>query len=121
MKSAGAKKIMLAKAQAEAAHLRLSSTMAALQLRLRPSSLANQAWTGVREKSGEIADDAVQAVRERPAVATGAIAAFLLFLAREPILSAASKLMARNGKAEPEPEETDKGSSRQRRDAAVKE
>lgn len=64
---------------------RLASTMGALQYRLKPGTLMSSAWEGVKEKSGEIADDTLQAVKERPAATSGVIAAFVLFLAREPL------------------------------------
>jgi len=82
-----------AKLEADQAKARFASTLTALQQRLKPGALATQAWSGVKEKSGEIADDAVQAVKDRPVAATGIAAAFLLFLARHPILSAASRLV----------------------------
>lgn len=96
MTSPSARRIAAAKAEAESARTRFLSTAVALQRRLKPRTLASQAWTGVKEKGGEIADDAVEAVKHRPAIASGVAAAFLLYLAREPILSAASRLM--NGK-----------------------
>jgi hypothetical protein len=83
--------IALAKRESDEARARVASTLGELQQRLKPKALANQAWSGVREKSGEIADDAVQAVKDRPVAASGLAVAFMLFLAREPILSAASK------------------------------
>lgn len=96
MTSPSARRIAAAKAETEGARARFLSTAVALQRRLKPGTLASQAWTGVKEKGGEIADDAVEAVKHRPAIASGVAAAFLLYLAREPILSAASRLM--NGK-----------------------
>ena len=86
-----------AKIESERARKRVASTLGALQHRLRPATLANQAWSGVREKGSELADDAVQAVKERPIASSGLLAAFALFLAREPILSAASRLFSRGG------------------------
>ena len=40
----------------------------------------------------DLAEDAVDAVRSRPAIAGGIVAALALFLAREPLMDAASKL-----------------------------
>lgn len=94
MKASSARRISMARIEAEAARTRFVSTMSALQERLRPGALANQAWSGVREKSGEIADDALQAVKDRPVAASGVVAAFFLYLAREPIMSAASRLLS---------------------------
>ncbi len=85
-----------AQREAETARARLASTLAALQERLRPSALANQAWTGVRDKSSELADEAVEAVKQRPVAASGLVAAVVLYLARQPLLSAASRLWSKD-------------------------
>lgn len=84
--------IRLAKQEAERARHRLAATAAELQQRMKPGSLAHNAWTGVKDKSGEIADDAVEAVRSRPVPVAAALAAFTLFLARAPIKSAVARL-----------------------------
>ena len=86
----GLARIERAKAEAELARNRLTSTLGALQYRLRPGNLASDAWTGVKEKSGEMADDALQAVKDRPVAASGILAAIALFLARDPIRSTVS-------------------------------
>ena len=73
-----------------------SAVAGALQYRLKPGTLANQAWSGVREKSGEVADDAlhsvndmadgaVRAVKDRPVAASSVAAAILVFLLRAPL------------------------------------
>ena len=87
-----AQEIMKAKTDAELARQRLSSTLGELQTRLSPGTLASNAWEGVKDKSGEIADEAVEAVKSRPVVSGAALGAFLLFLARSPIKSAANRL-----------------------------
>jgi ElaB/YqjD/DUF883 family membrane-anchored ribosome-binding protein len=96
MSEVPAKQITAAKLEAHEARRRLMATLGVLQQRLQPGNLATQAWSGLKEKSGEIADDAVEAVKHRPAIASGVAAAIMLFLAREPIMSAASRLV--NGK-----------------------
>lgn len=96
-KMSSAERIAAAKAESQRARGLFLSTATALQQRLRPGTLASQAWTGVKEKGGEIADDAVEAVKHRPAIASGVAAAFLLFLAREPIISAASRMFDGGG------------------------
>jgi len=82
-----------AKQEAERARRRLAATAAELQQRLRPGSLASHAWEGVKDKGGEIADDAVGAVKARPVAVSAALAAFTLFLARAPIKSAVGRLL----------------------------
>ncbi|MDB5672553.1 MAG: hypothetical protein JWO25_3512 [Alphaproteobacteria bacterium] len=87
-----ATEIINAKTQAELARRRLTGTVAELQTRLRPGTLASNAWEGVKDRSGDLADDAVEAVKARPVAAGAALGAFLLFLARSPIKHAASRL-----------------------------
>lgn len=89
-----------AKRNAVMARRRLDSTLGALQLRLKPANLAGEAWDGVKEKSAEVADGALSAVKKRPAAVAAAIAALSLFLAREPLRRAAVRLFADDGEAE---------------------
>ncbi|HEX4738340.1 MAG TPA: DUF3618 domain-containing protein [Allosphingosinicella sp.] len=84
-----------ARQRAEAARRQLVATATELQERLRPATIASNAWEGVKDKSGELADDAVEAVKARPVAAASVLAAFTLFLARQPIKSAVSKLFAK--------------------------
>lgn len=83
------------KIEAELARSRLSGTVTQLQQRLKPSTIAGNAWDGVKERSADIADDAMQAVKERPVAASAAVGAVTLFLARHPIKSAFSWLFAK--------------------------
>jgi hypothetical protein len=87
-----------ARLEASIARRRLAGTLAELQDRLKPGTLASNAWEGVKERSGDIAEDAVEAVKARPVPVAAALAAFGLFLARAPIKSAVSRLFA--GEAE---------------------
>ena len=89
-----AKELMLAKREAELARRRLAATAAELQQRLKPGTIASNAWAGVKDKSGEIADDAVEAVKARPVPVAAALTVFTLFLARAPIRSAVSWLFS---------------------------
>jgi hypothetical protein len=89
----GLSRLQRAKAEAELAKRRLSSTMGALQYRLKPGNLASDAWSGVKEKSGAMADDALQAVKDRPVAASGILAALVVFLARDPIRSIVSGML----------------------------
>jgi len=90
-----ASEIVRAKREAELARRRLMTTVGELQERLKPATIANNAWEGVKDRSTELADDAVQAVKARPMVASAALGAVTLFLARSPLKSAASWLFAR--------------------------
>ena len=90
-----AQTIEAAKREAEAARRRLDSTLVALQQRLHPKSLATEAWDGVKEKSNDLAEGALGAVRERPGAVSLAVGAAVLFLARKPLGRAVGKAFSR--------------------------
>jgi hypothetical protein len=84
-KSADTRQLEQAAMEAGRAKKRLASSLGALQYRLKPATLMNKAWDGVRGKSGEVADTTLQAVKDRPLTVSGVIAAFVIFLARNPL------------------------------------
>lgn len=86
-----------ARLEAEQAQHRLVAHLQELQQRIAPKTLARDAWEGAKSKGADLAEDAVDAVRARPVAATGIVAAVALFLAREPLMDLAGKLV--NGKA----------------------
>jgi hypothetical protein len=65
-----------------------------LQDSLTPHNLARDAWDAAKTKGADIAEDAVDAVRKRPIAASSAVAAIALFIAREPLMDLAGKLMS---------------------------
>jgi len=75
----------------------------ALQDRLAPSSLARDAWDAAKSKGADIAEDAVDAVRKRPVAAGSAVAALALFIAREPLMDLATRLMSSKDKKKTKP------------------
>lgn len=93
-KSPDAGDLARAKTEAEIAKKRLTSTMNELQQRLRPSALASDAWSGVKDRGGELADTTIQAVKDRPAAASGIAAAVIIFLARNPLGSLIGKMFS---------------------------
>jgi len=92
-----ANELRLAKQEAELARRRLAATAAEVQQRLKPGTIAHNAWTGVKDKSGEIADTTVEAVKARPVPVAAALTVFTLFLARAPLKSAISWLFSGSG------------------------
>lgn len=86
--------LTMAKQEAERARRRLAATAAELQQRLKPGTLASNAWEGVKDKSGEMADGAVEAVKARPVPVAAVLTAFTLFLARAPLKAAVSRLFS---------------------------
>ena len=85
-------RIEQAKREAVLARARLDSSLVALQQRLRPGNLAGEAWDGVKDKSADLADGALTAVRKRPAAVSLAVGAVALFLAREPLKRTVKRL-----------------------------
>ena len=84
--------IAAARIEAERSRARLMETARELQERLSPGTLAQNAWAGAKSKGADLAEEAVDAVRRRPAIASGVVAAIALFLAREPLIDMAGKL-----------------------------
>ena len=85
--------IAAARIEVERSRSRLMATAHELQERLSPRTLARDAWEGAKVKGADLAEDAVDAVRARPLAATGLVAAVALFLAREPLMDLAGKLV----------------------------
>jgi hypothetical protein len=74
------------------------ATAQELQERLSPKTLAKGAWQGAKEKGADIAENTVDAVKSRPLAATGVVAAVTMFLAREPLMDLAGKLVGGIGR-----------------------
>ena len=85
--------IVAARAEVERSRSRVMTTAHELQDRLSPKTLAKGAWEGAKEKGAGLAEDAVDAVKSRPLATTGVIAAITMFLAREPLMNLANKVV----------------------------
>jgi len=79
--------------EAERRRARLMSTAHELQDRLSPKTLAKDAWLGAKEKGANIAEHTVDAVKARPVATTGVVAAITMFLAREPLIDFAARVI----------------------------
>jgi len=88
-----APEIIAARTEVERSRARVMATAQQLQERLKPGTLARDAWEGAKDKGADLAEDAVDAVRARPYAATGVVAAIAMFLAREPLMDLAGKLV----------------------------
>ena len=85
--------ILAARAEVERNRTRVMATAQELQERLSPKVLAKSALQGAKEKGADFAEDAVDAVKARPLTATGVAAAITMFLAREPLIDLAGRLV----------------------------
>ncbi len=83
--------IIAARAEVERTRTRLIETAQELQQRINPKTLAQNVWHDAKEKGADLAEDAVDAVRNRPVAVGGVAAALALFLARGPLLDLAKK------------------------------
>jgi hypothetical protein len=90
-----APEILQAKRQAELARRNALATASELQRRLKPSTLASNAWEGVSDKAADVSNGAVEAVKARPVAASAAVGAVTLFLVRSPLRSILSRLFRR--------------------------
>jgi hypothetical protein len=87
-----APEILAAKRDAERSRKALMQTAHELQQRLKPGTIAGNAWEGVKERGTDLAETTAEAVKARPIAVSAGLAAFTLFLARKPIKSAVSRL-----------------------------
>jgi len=101
--------VVALKLEAERRRARLMGTAEQLQARLSPGRLTSDAWQGAKDKGADLAENAVDAVRARPLATTGVVAAITMFLAREPLMDLAGRLVGGI---------TDKRADRKRRKAA---
>ena len=93
--------IVAARVEVDRSRSRLMSTAHELQDRLSPRALARNTWQGATEKGADIAENTVDAVKARPFTTTGVMAAITMFLAREPLIDLAGKVVGRGKKKSP--------------------
>jgi Protein of unknown function (DUF3618) len=93
--------IIAARADVDRSRSRLMVTAHELQERISPKTLARNTWQGAKEKGADFAENTVDAVRARPLATTGVIAAITMFLAREPLIDLAGKVVGRTKKKSP--------------------
>ena len=108
-------RVRAAEFEVDRARARLIGTLQDLSQQFEPHRLMQEAWDKAKEKGADLAEDAVDAVRSRPYAATSVVAAIAMFLAREPLMDLAGKIVdgakkktgkrrkPDKGKAEPAP------------------
>lgn len=89
--------VLAARSEVERSRARVMATAQELQERLSPKTLAKGAWQGAKEKGADLAENTVDVVKSRPLAATGVVAAITMFLAREPLIYLAGKLVGSVG------------------------
>ena len=86
-------RVTAAEFEVDRARARLLGTLNAVSRQFEPHRLMQEAWEKAKDKGADLAEDAVDAVRARPIAATGVVAAIAMFIAREPLMDLAGKLM----------------------------
>ena len=94
-------RLVAAELAAENARERFLDSFHELVRHLEPKRLAKGLWEDAKVKGADLAEEAVDAVKARPVAATGVVAALALFLAREPIIDLAGKMIAPKDKKSP--------------------
>ena len=85
--------VATARVEVERSRSKLMATAHELQDRLSPKVLARDVWEGAKDKGANLAEGAVDAARARPIAAGGVVAALAMFLAREPLMDLAGRLI----------------------------
>lgn len=78
-------RILAAESEVERARAQLVETVGDFAEMLEPRRIVGEVWDSAKAKSADLAEDAVEAVKNRPVAATGVVAALTMFLAREPM------------------------------------
>ena len=109
-------RIKSAEFEVDRTRTRLLATLNELSHQFEPHRLMQEVWEKAKGKGADLAEDAVDAVRARPIAATGVVAAITMFLAREPLMDLAGKLVdGAKGKSKkrrkPAPKKEDKEST----------
>lgn len=90
--------VKAAELEVDRARGRLTASLQELSRQFAPHRLMEEVWEKAKDKGADLAEDAVDAVRARPYAATGVVAAIAMFIAREPLMDLAGKLV--NGVSE---------------------
>lgn len=101
--------IKAAEFEVDRARARLLATLNELSSQFQPHRLVQEVWETAKDKGADLAEDAVDAVRARPLAATGVVAAITMFLAREPLMDLAGRVVGgAKGKSRKRRKKTDK-------------
>jgi ElaB/YqjD/DUF883 family membrane-anchored ribosome-binding protein len=86
-------RIKSAEFEVDRTRARLLATLNEVSRQFEPHRLMEEVWEKAKDKGADLAEEAVDAVRARPFAATGVVAAVTMFLAREPLMDLAGKLV----------------------------
>jgi hypothetical protein len=86
-------RVKAAEIEVQQARGKLLATLSEVTRQFEPHRLMQEVWEKAKGKGADLAEDAVDAVRARPLATTGVVAAITMFLAREPLMDLAGKMM----------------------------
>lgn len=111
--------LLRSRRRSERARARLYGSLGMLQARLRPSALAGEATTRLREAVDDFADDAISLVKERPGYVAGIIIAIIVYLLRGSIWQRIVAMFSKDEATDPGSDVFDEESRRAARHAGV--
>lgn len=86
-------RVKAAEVEVDRARGKLIGTLQELSHQFEPHRLMQEAWEKAKDKGADIAENAVDAVSRRPVAASAVVAGLVAFLAREPLLGLAGKVV----------------------------
>lgn len=86
-------RVRAAEFEVDRARSKMIATLHELSRHVEPHRLMEEAWEKAKDKGADLAENAVDAVKARPLAATGVVTAIAMFLAREPLMDLAGKLV----------------------------
>jgi len=90
--SAADVRIAAARGEVAARRADFLATVDEIKARLAPKAVAHNAWEGAKDKTGEVAESTLAAVKERPLLTAGVVAGAGAVLARRPLFALIGRL-----------------------------
>ena len=94
-------RIAAARGEVAARRAALLATIDEIKTRLAPKAVAHNAWEGAKDKTGEVAESTLAAVKERPLLTASVVAGAGAVLARKPLFALIGRLF--EAREEPAP------------------
>jgi hypothetical protein len=86
-------RVKAAEFEVDRARRKMIGTLQEISRQLQPHRLVEEVWEKAKDKGAGLAEDAVDAVARRPVAAGAVVAGIVAFLAREPLMDLAHKMM----------------------------
>ena len=85
-------RIAAARGEVAARRAALLATIDEIKARLAPKAVAQNAWEGAKDKTADVAESTLTAVKERPLLTAGVVAGTGAILARKPLFALIARL-----------------------------